>query len=147
MFADWEFASDTTAKSGSQKAIYGWPADWEVPVNTGSFAYCKIEATANPRINNIPLEAGDYIGLFWTDSQGIQHCGGAGEWSPAGVMFALYGDDPYTPVKDGFSYNEVLKYKFFDFSNNKAYDIPTANVAYGACTGCNLTGKQRSWNS
>jgi len=116
-----------------------WPTDWEVPVNTGNFAYAKIEATANPRINGVPIEAGDWIGVFYTDVQGVQHCAGAGEWDPAGLLFGFFGDDPYTPYKDGFSYNEVIKFKIFDYSKNKAYDV--TNVQYGTCQGCNTSGK------
>jgi len=130
--------TDDTTQS---KETYGWPPDWEVPANTGNFAYAKIEGSANPRINNIPLENGDFIGVFWTDSQGVQHCGGAGEWNTAGLLFPFFGDDPYTPYKDGFSYNEVIKFKIFDWSNNKAYDVPTSNVQYGTCQGCNTSGK------
>lgn len=129
--------------NNSENLNNGWPPEWEVPSNTGNFGYCKIENIANPGINNIPLEDGDFIGVFWADAQGNHHCAGAGEWVDEGLLFAIFGDDSYTPVKDGLSYNEVLKFKFFDWSANKTYSIPTENVTFGSCSGCIPTGK---WN-
>jgi len=122
---------------------YDWPAEWEQPPNTGNFGYCKLDILTNPAINNIPLENGDYIGVFWSDAQGNQHCAGAGAWNEEGVLFAIFGDDPFTQIKDGLTYNEVLKFQFYDRSANKSYKIPAGNITFGTCTGCTTTGR---WN-
>jgi len=131
--------------SSSQKSyIYGWPWEWQVPGNTGSYSFIFIEDTANPRINQNILSDGDFIGAFYTGSDGTLRCAGAGEWLNQSLVFPIVGDDSFTPVKEGFASNEVIKFGFFDYSKNKTYFLRAGNFTYGECANCNTTGRYSS---
>lgn len=91
--------------------------------------YIPLEAI--PHINNIPIAVNDYIGGFFQDENGDLKCAGATHWTDtAGIVFPLFGDDPKTPVKDGFAFGEVIKFKLFSFENMKDYlvDVVTYEV-------------------
>jgi len=93
----------------------GLPPGWGYQV-TPSNHVIAIPLSANPNINGRPLDAGDYIGVFFTNDQGNLICGGATEWngtSNAGII--AFGNDPFTPYKNGFSSGEVFTYKVYSY--------------------------------
>ncbi len=101
-----------------------FPSGWEFQTNTSNPHGIIVMLEANPRINNIPVEVGDYIGAFYTDDNGNLGCGGADFWlGDENIIFPIFGNDPDTPEKDGFSYNEQIYFKIFSVNNQKAYDV------------------------
>jgi hypothetical protein len=103
----------------------GFPPIWDVPVTSGGNVHgIIVMLEANPRVNEIPLNPGDYIGGFYTDDYGELRCGGATEWNGTeNIIYSLFFDDVDTPEKDGFSYGEQIYFKFFSWANAKDYDV------------------------
>lgn len=100
----------------------GYPPTWDNPEPQDKPHGIIVALEANPRINDIPLDKYDYIGGFYTDDNGELRCGGAGYWPDSlGIVFALHKDNPDTPEKDGFAYQEQIYFKLFSFSTMKDY--------------------------
>lgn len=104
----------------------GLPPGWEFIPNTGNPHGVIIVLEANPRINDIPIQVGDYIGAFYEDDFGELKCGGADFWTGTeNIIFAVFGDNNETPEKDGFSYAETMHFKIYYQENQKDYDVTT----------------------
>lgn len=99
---------------------YPLPEGWEFNMNPASHNVL-IPLNANPQVNNQPLQNGDYVGLFYTDNNEAEKCGGAIQWPADTVMVAAFGDDAFTPEKDGFISNDPLIWKIFRQSEQQAY--------------------------
>jgi len=85
---------------------YEWPPIWDVPQENSPSAlhFIIVNLGANPRINEIPLNQGDFTGGFYTDDNGDLKCGGARAWNDTtNISIGLHKDDYETPEKDGFS--------------------------------------------
>ncbi|MFW5705404.1 MAG: hypothetical protein ACOCX8_00245, partial [Bacteroidota bacterium] len=103
---------------------YVYPPVWDSAVNTGTITGVIVNLSANPNINGYELKMGDYIGGFYTGDDGELHCGGADYWQDtANIIFPLFGDDPNTPEKDGFSYGEEITYKIFSWDFQSSFDV------------------------
>ena len=101
-----------------------FPPGWDFQSNSENPHAIIVVLGANPRINDIPLQPGDYIGAFYEDDYGELKCGGADVWDGnENIIFAVFGNDSETPEKDGFSYNETMHFKVYYQDNNKAYDV------------------------
>ena len=100
---------------------------------TGQVHTINIPTSANPNINGEPLAAGDWIGVFFVDGNGIEQCAGAVQWNLQGSVINAYGNDPTTPEKDGFAANETFNWKMFEmststeFSAGATYDVSMPN--------------------
>jgi len=120
--------------------INGYPPGWNPLPGPGSGQqpqYIIIYSTANPRINGVPINPGDWIGVFYKNDNGDTITGGAGEWNANGIQFIAYGDySPGTLPKNGFGYGEVLNWRFFSWTSQKDYKIPSSNVTYENCVNC-----------
>ena len=88
---------------------------------TGQVHTINIPTSANPNINGEPLAAGDWIGVFFVDGNGIEQCAGAVQWNLQGSVINAYGNDPTTPEKDGFVANETFKWRMFKTSSSIEY--------------------------
>jgi hypothetical protein len=97
---------------------------------TGQVHSINIPASANPNIFGEPLQAGDWIGVFYLDNSGNEACGGAVKVNQFGsAVINAYGDDPTTLQKDGFAANETFRWRMLDCS---AYDEYPAGATYDA---------------
>ena len=107
-----------------------YPPIWEVPELSSILPHnLKVMMAANPRIGNIPIISGDYIGAFFVGDNGDLVCGGAGLWQDLTsiafdtcITFEMIGDDTQTPHKEGFADGETIQYKIFSFTTMKEYD-------------------------
>ncbi len=88
------------------------PAGWDI-VYTPNTHNISIPLSANPLFEENPLEAGDFIGVFYTDENQMLHCGGAVQWTEGATVLTAFGDDTFTPEKDGFSEGEPLLWEVF----------------------------------
>jgi len=111
--------------SDGMRSGYGFPPVWDVPNQTDAIHGIIVMLEANTRINDIPLNPGDWIGGFYTDDNGELRCGGADFLlDTSNIIFPLFKDDQYTPgVKDGFSYGETIYFKLFSWTTLKSYDV------------------------
>ncbi len=84
------------------------------------------EANSMPHSVHIPegitqigmtLSEGNMIGAFYDDN-GTLKCAGAAVYTGEHTVMTLYGDDPSTPEKDGFSFNETIHWKAFMHEEN-----------------------------
>lgn len=99
------------------------PADnpgWTV-TNTGVNHIVGVMTATNPNINGAPLDSGDYIGVFYTDSNGVEHPGGYAIWQGKNTALAAWGNDITTKAKDGFAPGETFHWKIWKRSNGKTY--------------------------
>ncbi|MBE0638654.1 MAG: T9SS type A sorting domain-containing protein [Bacteroidales bacterium] len=114
----------------SIKAIFpqGLPPGWDY-VPTPTTHIISIPLACNPKINDYSLQPGDYIGVFYVNGSGGLSCGGAIEWTGiqnTGII--AFGNDSFTPEKDGFFNNEVINYKVYSWSVQNTYDaVVTCN--------------------
>ncbi len=124
------------------------PAGWEFTI-TGQTHTINIPTDANPNIFGEPLNIGDWIGAFWCDGEDDNCdgpydlvCGGAVQWNgTSSVAINAYGDDPFTPEKDGFTAGEQIRWKIYDcdameeFSATATYNpiMPCEGNFYDLC--------------
>ena len=115
-------AFGNTKSETSEGSKSGLPPGWEYQTNSSVIHGIIVLLSADPRINNIPLQAGDYIGAFYTDDYGELKCGGADFWTDtSNIIFSAFKDDGSTPEKDGFGYAEIIYYKVFSWTTMKEY--------------------------
>jgi len=120
----------------------GLPPGWDYSP-TPNTHIVSIPLTSNPNINGVLLQPGDYIGVFYVNTQGFFACGGAVEWlGDQNTGLIAFGDDSFTPEKDGFSPNELLHYKVYSWG--VLHDYPatvTCNPALpSSCTNFSSNG-------
>lgn len=100
-------------------------------VNTGNSHTVIIPMVCNPMILGVPLQAGDYIGVFY-DSAGVPKCAGFDTWSGStNISVAAFGDDPTTSAKDGLAAGEAFNWKIFRASDGRIFDAEATYVPVG----------------
>jgi hypothetical protein len=111
----------------------GLPAGWEFTV-TGQVHSINIPLAANPNIFGDALAMGDWIGVFYLDDNNDEACGGAVQWNAtSSVVVNAYGDDSFTPEKDGFAAGEQLRWKFYDCDGMEEF---SAQATYNPALPC-----------
>jgi len=123
---------------------FGLPPGWEYE-NTGDVHIISVISSANPNLCGVPLQQGDYIGVFYTDDYGELKCGGAGMWSgTASTAVIAQGDDGTTPEKDGFAYGETFNWKVYRWTADQKEYTAIPDFQCGGFLSCNnkwyLTG-------
>ncbi|MBT6834939.1 MAG: hypothetical protein HOA61_02760, partial [Bacteroidetes bacterium] len=98
-----------------------------------------IQNTIEVIIEGAPIEAGDFIGVFY-DSLGTLACGGYQIWNGVSTTITAWGEDI---GNDGFILGEEFKWKIWDASENVAYNAialymptpPMSNQEYFSVNG------------
>lgn len=94
---------------------------WDFTI-TNLFHTISIPLSANPNIFGEPLEAGDWIGVFYLDDYGNEQCGGNTQWTGnSNVVVNAYGDDQTSPEKDGFANGEPICWKIYGCSSQETF--------------------------
>jgi hypothetical protein len=102
-----------------------------VPVVLTMPAGWEYTPTAMPHIIHIPesiqqigmtLNPGDMIGVFYNDN-GFDKCAGVIQWNANHAVLTAYGNDPATPGKDGFDFNEPIQWKVYMQQNGATSNI------------------------
>ncbi len=110
---------------------FGLPPGWDY-INTGSAHIISVTIESAPNYCGIPLQEGDFIGVFYIGDDGEQHCGGAGEWTgEANVALIAQGDDNTTPEKDGFGYGELMNWRVYSWTGNEQEYVATVGYQTG----------------
>jgi len=105
------------------------PQDWDY-VHTGIIHTIYVPLAANPTIDDVPILADDYIGVFYIDGEDTI-CGGLQQWNGSnGISISAFGDDPTTGQKDGFINGENIYWRIYSRINDNSYDA-TATYLYG----------------
>jgi hypothetical protein len=117
--ADSSLLLNDDLKKSDSRELYGLPPGWDY-ITTDKQHFISIWPSANPNICGIALLPGDYIGVFFINSNGELQCAGAGEWNGVEATFiAAQGDDFLTPEKDGFSPGEKMNWKVFTWNTTQ----------------------------
>ena len=74
---------------------------WDV--YTGSNHTIVIDGSAVIDLGETTLEAGDVLGVFFTDDNGDLQCAGQATWTGSNGAIAAQGDDSTTDELDGFA--------------------------------------------
>ena len=99
--------------------IYVIPCPWNY-TNTGANHTILIPNNITITIDGIQISPGDKLGVFF-DSSNTLACGGFTSWNGNSSSVTAWGDDSQTPLKDGFSSNEVFTWKIWDSSTGIEY--------------------------
>nr|HPO63466.1 T9SS type A sorting domain-containing protein [Candidatus Kapabacteria bacterium] len=87
---------------------------WPNVENTGSFSTIVVPFNIPAIIGNRPMSNGDAIGVFFQPVPNEWQCAGYGVWNGQSVGITVWGDDPDTPVKDGFYIGEEYTFLVWD---------------------------------
>ena len=92
------------------------PPGWDIVPTPTSFIII-IESNAEITINGTRLNTCDFVGCFYRDDVGNLKCGGACAYTQNGAnAFVAFGDDPFTPEKEGFVPGDTMFFKIFSWS-------------------------------
>jgi hypothetical protein len=103
------------------------PPGWDIVPTPTSFIII-IESNAEVTINGMRINTCDFVGCFYRDDVGNLKCGGACAYTQNGAnAFVAFGDDPFTPEKEGFVPGDTMFFKIFSWScaGGRAIDVDT----------------------
>ena len=69
-----------------------------------------------------PISNLDIIGVFYSDENGVEHCGGYIIWQGTTNSIAAQGDDTTTDEIDGFAEGVEFQFKIWDYSDDMLFD-------------------------
>ena len=116
---------------------FGLPPGWEYE-NTGQVHIISVFTSAEPNLCGVPIEQGDYIGVFYLGDDDELHCGGAGMWSGvSNTPVIAQGDDETTPQKDGFDYGEEFTWKIYRWTADQKEYFAIPDFQCGGFLTCN----------
>jgi hypothetical protein len=107
------------------------PCDWS-PTVTSYVHEITIPTTVDPTIYGRDIDYDDYVGVFY-DSSGTAVCAGVKQWTGLTMRINVYGDDPGTPEKEGFSDGETLNFYIWDSYEARSL-LATAVIGTGLST-------------
>ena len=85
-----------------------------------------IPTNISPTVAGRAFQNGDAVGFFYNRS-GQLVCGGFATWNGSNMGFSIWGNDQYTPTKDGFDVGENFNVKVWDYQAGVERD---ANLTY-----------------
>jgi CUB domain/Divergent InlB B-repeat domain/Secretion system C-terminal sorting domain len=103
------------------KGILG--SDWDVTPTSENHTLV-VPLNANVQLGNGGLQNGDYLGVFYTDSNRLK-CAGRQVWNGASTSVTAYGND-LGVGKNGFALNERFTWRVFRPSVRMQYDVDPA---------------------
>ena len=101
-------------------------APWDFII-TGSNHTIVLDGEAVIDLNDMPIEIGDALGVFYTDDNGDLQCGGFALWTGSTNSIAAQGDDTTTDEIDGFTSGSSFVWLIWDASEDMVY---AANAEY-----------------
>ncbi len=105
--------------------MFLYPNSWYW-MPTGKQHWIDIPASVQPIINGVGANPGDLIGAFYIDQFGVERCAAHVVWNGVNNLnFAISGDDPEIPGKEGFYNGEDIVWKIFSCTDLTTY-IATA---------------------
>jgi hypothetical protein len=98
-------------------------SDWDVTPTSENHTLV-VPLNANVQLGNGSLQNGDYLGVFYTDSNRLK-CAGRQVWNGASTSVTGYGND-LGVGKNGFALNERFTWRVFRPSTRMQYDVDPA---------------------
>jgi CUB domain/Divergent InlB B-repeat domain/Secretion system C-terminal sorting domain len=98
-------------------------SDWDVTPTSENHTLI-VPLNANVQLGNGGLQNGDYVGVFYTDSNRLK-CAGRQVWNGASTSVTAYGND-LGVGKNGFGLNERFTWRVFRPSVRMQYDVDPA---------------------
>lgn len=85
---------DENANTDDGSCVYPLPTepDWN-PIETSNNHIILVPTSANITINDLPIEIGDYIGVFYLDENNEYQCAGMMMWEGITNTMTVYGAD------------------------------------------------------
>ncbi len=100
----------------------GLPPGWEYSTTISQHTIV-VTGESNPRIFEVPIQPGDYIGVFYEDDNNELKCGGAVEWPESGnTAVVAQGNNFFTPEKDGFDTGETFTWKLYSWEMQEEFE-------------------------
>ncbi len=96
------------------------PPGWEYNF-TPTAHNISIPVSAAPSFAGEPLEQGDFIGVFYLNDDHQPACGGAVQWMGEDVVVTAFGNDAFTPEKDGFKGGDRIIWKIYRQSGQQEH--------------------------
>jgi hypothetical protein len=115
VYSRWETCHPDVSQSGDSL-----PPGWEYNL-TPTVHNISVPLTAEPAFEGMPLQSGDYIGVFYLNDDFNTACGGAVQWNQEDAMLGAFGDDAFTPEKDGFLTGDRLIWKIYRQQEQQEY--------------------------
>ena len=124
---------DTLANTDDESCLYPIPTEpnWDVEVTSNNHIVL-IPSTANITINDLPIELGDYLGVFYVGTDEEYYCAGKLMYTGVTNTLTVYGADP--GMFNGFQVGEELVWKTWKASINQVrlalvdYDMTMPNT-------------------
>jgi len=110
----------TTDDGSCEYTNTGTDVPWEVLI-TGANHTVVIDGAAVIDLNDMPIEVGDALGVFFTDENGDLQCGGFVTWTGSTNSIAAQGDDTTTDEIDGFTAGSTFIWVIWDSSEGAAF--------------------------
>ena len=88
------------------------PPGWDI-INSPNTHSISVPLSSNPQFDDNPLQPGDFVGVFYLDDSQSEKCGGAVQWLGDDIVLTAFGNDSFTPEKDGFDEAELFIWKVF----------------------------------
>ena len=95
------------------------PQGWRITA-TGGTHMILIPPDVEADFGGQPLLPGDYIGFFFTNGK-TEQCAGMVRWQDKFAMVTAFGDDPGSPVKDGFTPGETFIVRVWQLSTQREW--------------------------
>ncbi|MBT3210363.1 MAG: hypothetical protein HN704_11960 [Bacteroidetes bacterium] len=104
--------NNCTLFSDSSQLLIDTIPNWTY-FNTGSNHVILVQNSINASIDGMPVEAGDYIGVFYNSGTSL-NCGGYAQWT--GTTFSITAWGTEQGMNNGFAANEEIKWIIWDAS-------------------------------
>ncbi|MBK7477439.1 MAG: hypothetical protein IPI11_16090 [Haliscomenobacter sp.] len=95
------------------------PQGWGITA-TGGTHMILIPPDVEADFGGQPLLPGDYIGFFFTNGK-TEQCAGMVRWQDKFAMVTAFGDDPGSPVKEGFTPGETFIVRVWQLSTQREW--------------------------
>ena len=93
------------------------PSNWNYSITFNSHVIL-VQQNVSITIDNVPIDSGDFLGLFYINSSGIQYCAGYLEYQGATNSINGWPEDL---GDDGFESGDAIIWKIWDSSENTEY--------------------------
>jgi len=97
------------------------PEGWEYSITLSQHTLV-LASSINPTIFNVPIDSGDFIGVFHYNENNELKCAGAEQWDGINnIPITAQGDNFITSEKDGFAVGEEFNWKIFSQKTQEEY--------------------------
>ncbi len=116
------------------------PPDWSDPQTTPLTFILSVDGDAPILVNGQQMNPYDVVGAFYRNEDGLYLCGGFSCLPESGAIgIVAFGDDPFTPEKDGFEFGDQMVFKVHSWTCGKTFLVdsiafdtlnPGANIVF-----------------